>query len=77
MTICYLRVGNDPVEDATRCASLREAVLDFKVIADDLARFGQPIEASVHFAPSLAEVVEYPDRVLALGPRGGVCVSTT
>lgn len=67
--ICYLRLENDTLEDAQRCSSLKEAIRDFKAIADDLARFGQEIDASVYFGE---DPIEYPDRYLTLGPRGGV-----
>lgn len=72
MATCYLRVGNDYLEDSQRCPSIAYAVREFQVIAVELARYGQEIEASVHVAASKDELQEYPDYVLSLGPRGGV-----
>lgn len=40
--------------------------------AEELDRYGQQIEASLHIAPSVADIVEYPHFVLSLGPRGGL-----
>lgn len=69
---CYLRVGNDYLDDATACPSIRYAVNEFRAVAEELDRYGQRIEASVHIANSRDEIAEYPDYVLELGPRGGV-----
>ena len=69
---CFLRVGNDFLEDATRCSSKRYAIAEFRAIAEELSQFGQEIEASIHYASKRSELQEYPDFVLSLGPRGGV-----
>ena len=73
----YLRVGDDTLDEVTEYSSIRSAALAFQREAEDLARFDQPLEASLHFAPSKDEVVEYPDRVLSLGPRGGLRIENT
>jgi hypothetical protein len=52
----------------------QECLASFRRTAEDLDRFGQAIEASVHVAPKRAEIAEYPDYVLSLGPRGGLKV---
>lgn len=75
MTTCYLRVGNDPLEDATRHETIADAKADFKAIADDLGRFGQTINATLHIAPDFDSVVEDPDYLLEIGPRGGLVCS--
>lgn len=74
MTTCFLRVGSDSLDEAYRCPTIRDALDDFRAIAEELARFEQPIEGSVHIAPHQDDVVEYPDLVLSLGPRGGLRV---
>lgn len=73
----FLRMGSDYLEDAKPYRSKRAAVDAFADTARELARYDQRIEASVHIAPTMAEVVEYPDFVLSLGPRGGVRVEST
>lgn len=52
--------------------SLAQATEFFGREAQDLARFGQRIEATLHIAPRRSEIAEYPDYVLTLGPRGGI-----
>ena len=68
----FLRIGEDCLEDAVLCSSKAAAVDWFLVVAEELDRYGQEIEASLHYARSRDEVSEYPDFVLSLGPRGGV-----
>lgn len=75
--ICFLRVGNDSVEEATRCPSIKYAIAEYRVEAEELARYDQRLDASIHIARSMAEVAEYPDYVLSLGPKGGVIVGRT
>lgn len=77
MAACFLRVGNDPLEQAQRFSSMAAALRRYEAIARDLDRFGQAIEASIHFTNSLAEIVEYPEYVLSLGPNGGLRVERT
>jgi len=68
----YLRMGNDYLNEAERHATLRDAVAAFREVANELGRYGQRIEASVHIADKRSECAEYPDYVLSVGPRGGV-----
>lgn len=77
MTTCYLRVGDDYLDDATRCPSIAYAKAEFMATAQELDRYGQRIEASIHIADSKDELCEYPDYVLALGPRGGLVCQRT
>ena len=70
----YLRMGGDYL-DRARPYRTRAAALDaFGDAARELARYGQDLTASVHLAASRAELAEYPDLELRLGPRGGVQV---
>lgn len=70
----FLRMGSDYLDDAREFNTQADAVDHFRSTAKQLARYGQTIEASLHFAPSRELVAEYPDRTLSLGPRGGVQV---
>jgi hypothetical protein len=73
----YLRVDCDPLERAIACHTISDAVSAFRRIARDLGRFEQRVEATLHFANSRGELAEYPDRVLSVGPRGGIRVERT
>lgn len=77
MATCYLRFSNDYLDDAQRCSSKKEAIAEFRAVAEELARYDQVIEGAIHYAKSKSELDEYPDFVLSLGPRGGVAVSGT
>lgn len=68
----YLCIGADPLDDACGYARKSDALDTFRDVAEGLARFGQAIEGTIHIADKRSEVVEYPDFVLSLGPRGGV-----
>jgi hypothetical protein len=68
----FLRMGMDTVEEALRFANKRDAIAEYRRVAEELARYGQAIDASLHIAPSRAEVVEYPDFVLSLNENGRV-----
>lgn len=71
----YLRMGSDLLEDATRFATKAAAIAEFRSTNEELDRFGNtPLEASIHLATSKADLAEYPDFVLSMGPRGGVKV---
>lgn len=70
----FLRIDNDALEDARAYHTLAGAKRAFCIVAVDLARYGQACSATVHIAPRPADVVEYPDYVLMLGPRGGLQV---
>lgn len=68
----YLCLGDDSLDVAARHVTLRDAVATFRVIADDLGRIGQRIQATVHIAAKRSECDEFPDYILYVGPRGGV-----
>ena len=68
----YLRIGDDSFEAAAEHSSLRDAKAEYREVAEELDRYGQRIDASVHIAESRDECAEYPDYVLSLGPRGGI-----
>lgn len=70
----FLRLGADALEDAVPFRTRAGALRGFQRVAEELAEYGQELEASVHVAPDRESVDEYPDYVLALGPRGGVRV---
>ena len=73
----YLVIGSDTLDQAVRHDSIRAASLAFQRVAEDLDRFDQRVEGAIHLAPSRDAIVEYPDRVLSLGPRGGLRVEST
>jgi len=68
----FLRIGSDAVEEALRFSNKRDAVAEYRRVANELAQYGQAIEATIHIAPRRAEVVEYPDFVLSLNENGRV-----
>ena len=70
----FLRMGADCLEDALRFNTKTAAVCEFQQAAEELALYGQQLEASLHSAPGRDTLNEYPEFVLALGPRGGVQV---
>lgn len=70
----YLRLGSDGLDQARRYRTRADAVDAYGAVARELARYGQGLDASVHLAPTRAELVEYPDLVLSLGSRGNVRV---
>ena len=70
----FLRMGSDDLDQATRFRTRADAVAAYGYAARELAEYGQDLDASIHLAPTRAELVEYPDLVLSLGPRGGVRV---
>ena len=61
---CFLRIGDDCLEDATQHKSLAQAEAAYRKVAEELGRYGQAIEATIHIAKTIDEVVEYPDFVL-------------
>lgn len=73
----FLRIGDDILNDAVPYLTKSSAIEAYSKIARKLDRYGQKIDASIHIADSMSEVVEYPDYVLSLGPRGGVKVEKT
>lgn len=68
----YLRYQQDALEDAQGYRSKAAALDAFERTARELDRYGQAIEATLHIADSKDDLAEYPDFVLALGPRGGL-----
>jgi hypothetical protein len=70
----FLRIDNDPLELARFYKSRAAALQVFRAIAEELAGYGQSCSATIHMAPSISELAEYPDMVLSLGPRGGLRV---
>ena len=73
----YLRVGNDTLEQCGEFATQKAAIAEFEIIARELDRYGQKIEASLHFAPNRDSIEEYPDRVLSLTTRSAIKVERT
>ena len=69
----YLRVGSDDLDAAERHRTKADALAAYAEVARELARYDQRIEATVHIAEQRRLVCDYPDFVLSLGPRGGVC----
>lgn len=72
---CYMLFCGDAPEAAKFFTSVAWAKEEFLLAARDLARYGQALTASLHFVgyPD-EEWQEYPDRILRLGPRGGLVV---
>ena len=71
----FLRFDAEPLEKAMPFNTLRGAKRSFRVIAGNLAQYGQCCVATVHYARRRDELNEYPEYMLELGPRGGVIVS--
>lgn len=61
----FLRMGDDYLEDSMGFKTLKGARDEFEDTAAELFMYGQSIQASIHKAPSIDEVVEYPDYVLS------------
>jgi len=74
---CFLRIGNDSLDDAVRHPSLTAVKVAYMDVARDLDRFGQRIEATIHIANNRDSLAEYPDFVLSIGPRGGLVCQRT
>lgn len=72
MMKAYLRYPDVHLQHAQVFRSVAATCRAFKRTADELGRFGQTIEASIHIAKNRSELVEYPDYVLSVGPRGGL-----
>lgn len=72
-----LRIGSDYLADAQYFASKGDAVASFRETVGELWRYGQRIEATLHYVDGPRdEPAEYPDIVLETGPRGGLKQST-
>ena len=76
MAKVYLCFSNDPLDRAELCHSIKDARAVFEETVRELDGYGQRIEATLHRycreIPGPVHAAEYPDYVLALGPRGGV-----
>lgn len=86
MTVCYLCIHPDNVHDgsAVRCESIQDAVDEYRAYVDDVGRFQDTFaEASIHIPDNFKttkwlrpnerdRLVEDPDYVLSVGPRGGI-----
>ena len=68
----YLRLGADTLDQARRYKSKAAAIAAYAETARELARYGQAIDASLHYARSRDALHEYPDVTLGLSPRGAV-----
>jgi hypothetical protein len=68
----YLRLGADTLDQARQYPSKKAAVAAYAETARELARYGQPIEASLHYAEKRDTLHEYPDYILQLTARGAV-----
>ena len=68
----FLRIGNDYLTDSEPFNTLADAKSAFSCVALELYGYGQEIEASIHIGTDLDDIVEYPDYVLSLSPRGVV-----
>ncbi len=53
-------------------ATLDDAATAFARTARELWRYGQRVEASLHFLKYNGTWEEYPDYLLSIGPRGGI-----
>lgn len=71
----FLRIDNDTLDEAKPFHTRRGAVAHFRIVASELARYGQKCSATVHRGVTRIHLDEYPDWVLHLGPRGGVQVT--
>lgn len=69
---CFLRLGDEYLDDARPFPSIAAAVADYAATARELRRYGQRIDATLHYAATRDELAEYPDYVLELGARGNV-----
>lgn len=70
----FLRIGDDALEEARAYQTKAGAIAAYGRVARELWSHGQEIDATIHLAQRPADVAEYPDFVLSLGPRGGVNV---
>lgn len=73
---CFIRYA-DGHGDYERMPSIKYAIGEYRAAMEELASYGQPIEASIHIAKDRDSIDEYPDLVLSPGPRGGVKIEST
>jgi hypothetical protein len=72
----YLRIGNDTLDQAVRYPTKKAAIAAYTKTARELDRYGQTVEATLHYARNAAELAEYPDYLLYLSDSGAIrCVS--
>lgn len=68
MTACYLRINNEPLKEATKCRSVKEAVEDFEHIARERAQTTQTTTATIHYLnygiQEKPQCSEYPNWIL-------------
>lgn len=74
---CYLLYSTSyDQSDAELCDSIGEAKREFMRTAEELDRYGQAIEASIHLRDERChdepKLCEDPSYALSLGPRGGL-----
>ena len=75
---CYLLFCGDMPEKAEPHRSIKDARDAYLKVARELDRYGQRIEASLHFVDTLdGNFAEYPDRVLSLSERGALVEGRT
>lgn len=68
----YLIFDGDSIDRVTGYPNKASAIYAFAKAARQLRGFGQELGAALHIAECRANVVEYPDFVLSIGPRGGI-----
>lgn len=74
---CFLCFSGETLDDAKKYRSISDAVDAFLITARELDQFGQRIGASIHIANNRAELSEYSDYILSLGPRSGLVKERT
>lgn len=74
---CFLCLGPYP-EDWSYHPFIANATAMYLDNAEPLAKYGQELQGSLHFVDHPQDKpVEYPDRVLSLGPKGGLKMERT
>ena len=69
----YYFLASNAWSGTTEHRTLADAMGEFRRFNTELLRFGNvPIDALVYVAPSRADMGDYPEYSLAIGPRGGV-----
>lgn len=70
---CFLVLAGSLRESAEYFSNIGDAVAEFESVARELRLYGQEMTATLHFVSSREEEpAEYPDRVLSIGPLGGL-----
>ena len=75
-SLYWVCIGTDHISDKRIRAfeTKAGAVFHYRHVAQELAEVGQTIDGTIHVAQRRDALVEYPDFILSLGPRGGVRV---